>query len=73
MSVLVHDDTFFLAGLAPVEQQRLQLFLRLFLLVAHLRRALEILVLDGLFLLAFDLLDLAWPPSFCFPAGASSC
>ena len=41
-------------------QQRFQFFLRLFFLVAHLRRALEILVLDRLFLFALDFLDLGF-------------
>ena len=55
-----------------LRQQRLQFFLRLLFLVAHLRRALEILVLDGFFFFAFDLLDLGFE-RLDFPAGASSC
>ena len=55
--LLVHDDAFFLALRAPIAQERLQFFLRLFFPVAHLRRALEILILDGFFFFAFDLLD----------------
>ena len=59
---LVHLDALFLAGGAPLLQDRFELFLGLLLLVAHGRGALEILVLDGPLLLGLDLLDLGLEP-----------
>ena len=54
---LVHFDALFLAGGAPFLQDGFQLFLGLLFLVAHGGGALEILVLDGPFLLGLDVLD----------------
>ena len=51
---------FFLALRAPFLQKVFEFFLRLLFLVAHLRRAFEILILDGLFFFAFDFLDLGF-------------
>ena len=58
--LFVHHDALFVALRAPFLEQGFQFFLGLLFLVAHLGRALEILVLDGLFLLALDLLDLGF-------------
>ena len=58
--LLVHDDGFFLTLRAPVSQGGFQFFLRLLFLVAHLRRAFEILILDRALLFALDFFNLGF-------------
>ena len=58
--LLADDDAFFLALRAPFLQKIFELVLRLLFLVAHLRRAFEILILDRSLFFAFDFLDLGF-------------